>query len=411
MSEVATATRGPGENIGSESHSTPIRVVHMMPDLMVGGGQHLLLRNIKGMDPSRVKSYVCCVRALGDMEEAYRAAGVEVLCLNMRSGTQLIQATRQLAAIVKRENIDIIHTNNTVLDRTVGQLAALRTGRPVVNSLHSEHESSESISKKGLKSLPRRIKREFGIRLGRATVKHVLPVSGSVKESWWPYLRAMKIRPEQVTVVHPGLAPERFVSLSEAQRTELRRTVGVDDANPLLINVGRLNYGKGQHWLVPMMKPALEKHPKAKLILVGDGQDRQVLTESIRSLGLESSVIMLGQRSDVTQLLNIADLFVFPSLTEGFPLAVLEAMAAGKVMVGFRLPSFRECVEEEKSGVLVPIGDSEALTKAVLEVLADPARMREMGLRSRAIAERFTQRSTSEKLESVYASLVAARGK
>lgn len=380
-----------------------------MPDLIVGGGQHLLLRNIKGMDPTRVKNYVCCVKAYGPMEEAYRAAGVELSCLNMRKGTQILGAAQRLAAMVKSEKIDIVHTNNTVLDRTVGQLAAMWTGRPVVNSLHSEHESTAQIVQAGLKSLPRRIKRGFGIWLARKTVKHVVPVSTSVKESWWPYLDAMRIKRDDVTVVHPGLAPERFVVAGDSEKAALKKAIGVDGAWPILINVGRLNYGKGQHWLVPMMKPILEKHPKARLVLVGDGQDRQVLTDSIRSLGLESVVTMLGQRSDITQLLGIGDLFVFPSLTEGFPLAVLEAMAAGRAIAAFKLPSFRECVEEGKSGVLVPIGDAEALTKAVLELLQDPAKIDSMGRECRAVAGRFLQRTSSEKLEKIYADLVASR--
>jgi glycosyltransferase involved in cell wall biosynthesis len=310
--------------------------------------------------------------------------------------------------MIRREKIDIIHTNNTVLDRTVGQLAALLTRRPVVNSLHSEHESTAQITQAGLRSLPRRLKRGVGILLARTTVKHVVPVSTSVKESWWPYLDAMRIKRERVTVVHPGLAPERFAVASDAERATLRVGIGIDDAWPVLINVGRLNYGKGQHWLVPMMKPVLERHPKAKLVLVGDGQDRQVLTDSIHSLGLESAVKMLGQRSDITQLLGIGDLFVFPSLTEGFPLAVLEAMAAGLAVAAFRLPSFRECVDEGKNGVLVPLGDADALTKAVLELLDHPEQLEAMGRECREVASRFLQRMTSEKLEAIYSSLVTS---
>lgn len=381
----------------------------MMPDLIVGGGQHLLLRNIKGMDPARVKNYVCCVKAYGPMEEAYRAAGVELSCLNLRSGKQLLSAARRLAAMIRQEKIDIIHTNNTVMDRTVGQLAAVLTGRPVVNSLHSEHESTAQITQAGLKSLPRRLKRGVGIFLARRTVKHVVPVSTSVKESWWPYLDAMRIKRDQVTVVHPGLAPERFVVASDADKSALRKAIGIDGAWPVLINVGRLNYGKGQHWLVPMMKPILERHPKARLVLVGDGQDRQVLTDAIRANGLESVVTMLGQRSDITQLLGIGDLFVFPSLTEGFPLAVLEAMAAGRAIAAFRLPSFRECVDEGKNGVLVPLGDAEALTKAVMELLDHPEQIEAMGRECREVASRFLQRTSSEKLEAIYAGLVKSQ--
>ena len=384
----------------------PIRVVHMMPDLIVGGGQHLLLRNIKGMDPRRVKSTVCCVRALGPMETAYREAGVALECLNCRGNRALIGAAKRLAALIRRDGIDLVHTNNTVSDRTVGQLAAWITGRPVVNSLHSEHERSDSMT--GPRAFPRRIARALGIRLGRATVDHVVPVSHSVRESWEPYLNAMGIGPDRITVINPGLAPERFTRLSEPERIALRKSLNIEGAGPILINIGRLNYHKGQHWLIPMMRPVLEKHPKARLLLVGDGQDRELLTESIRKHDLQSSVSMLGQRSDITPLLNIADLFVFPSLTEGFPLAVLEAMAAGLPIVAFSLPSFRGVVDDGASAALVPLGDADQFTRTVVQVLDNTARMRDMGRAALTIARRFTQEATSGALTRIYESLVPA---
>ncbi len=385
----------------------PIRVVHTMPDLIVGGGQHLLLRNIKGLDPARVESIVCCINALGEMEGAYRAAGFRIECLNCRGKAGLLSAARRLAKLVKRERIDLIHTNNTVADRTVGQLAAILTGRPVVNSLHSEHLKSDDL--KGVKAVPRRLARWLGIALAKRTVDHVVPVSGSVNESWDPYLRAMGIGPEKVTVVNPGLAPDRFERLSEAERGALKREIGIEGAGPVLINVGRLNYHKGQHWLVPMMRRVVESHPKAKLLLIGDGQDKELLAKSIVDNGVQASVTMLGQRSDITRLLNIADMFVFPSLTEGFPLAVLEAMAAGLPIVAFSLPSFRGCVDDGASAVLVPLGDSEAFTGAVLDVLADRARMKTMGAAALAVGHRFTQEATSGALTKIYESLVTRR--
>jgi len=155
-----------------------------------------------------------------------------------------------------------------------------------------------------------------------------------------------------------------------------------------------------------MMRSVVQKHPQARLLLIGDGQDRDALTESIRKNELQSVVSMLGQRSDITQLLHIADLFVFPSLTEGFPLAVLEAMAAAKPMVAFRLPSFRGCVVEGQSGTMVPLGDADAFTRATLELLENPGRMLDMGRAAHDVATRYTQRATSEAIERIYASLV-----
>lgn len=386
----------------------PIRVVHMMPDLIVGGGQHLLLRNIKGLDPNCVRSIVCCVNALGDMEPVYRAAGFQIECLHCQGKAGLFKAARQLVKLIKRERINLIHTNNTVADRTVGQLAALWTGLPVVNSLHSEHLKTDDI--KGLKGLPRRAARFAGISLARRTVDHVIPVSGSVRESWEPYLRSMGIGPDRITVINPGLAAERFDKISDADKAELKRKLGIEDAWPVLINIGRLNYHKGQHWLVPMMKTVVAKYPKARLLLVGDGQDRQLLTESIAKNNVGSIVSMLGQRSDITPLLTIADMFVFPSLTEGFPLAVLEAMAAGLPIVAFSLPSFRGVVDDGASAALAPLGDADAFTAAVMGVLGDPARMIAMGRAAHGIATQFTQESTSGAIARIYESLVPISG-
>jgi glycosyltransferase involved in cell wall biosynthesis len=383
--------------------AAPTRVIHTMPDLIVGGGQHLLLRNIKGMDPRRVQSIVCCTCALGPMEAAYREAGFQLECLNWTSHAGVVGAARRLAAIIRQNHVDIIHTNNTVPDRTVGQLAAYLTGRPVVNSLHSEHERSDSM--KGLKTIPRRFARSLGIRLSRATVDHVIPVSQSVRESWEPYLRAMGIGPDRITVINPGLAPERFTRLSEPDRAALRKSLNLDGAWPVLINIGRLNYHKGQHWLVPMMRQVVAKHPSARLLLVGDGQDRELLTNSIRANELHSVVSMLGQRSDITPLLNVADLFVFPSLTEGFPLAVLEAMAAALPIVAFNLPSFRGVVDDGNSAALVTLGNADELTRTVMQVLDDPARLNSMGRSALSVAHRFTQEATSGAITRIYESL------
>lgn len=384
--------------------SAPVRVAHLMPDLIVGGGQHLLLRNLKGMDPARVHNTVVCVNALGEMEPAYRQAGLPLFCLQASGKTGLLAAASKLTRLIRDQGINLIHTNNTVADRTVGQLAAWRTGLPVVNSLHSEHLPSINLS--GPKAIPRRIVRSLGIALARRTVDHVIPVSDSVRESWAPYLQSMGIGPDRITVINPGLAPERFQRLGNAERAYLRRELALDTADPVLINVGRLNYHKGQHWLIPMMRDVLRAHPNAKLILVGDGQDRQRLEQSTRDLNLQATVLMLGQRSDVTALLNIADLFVFPSLTEGFPLAVLEAMAARLPIVAFGLPSFRGVVDDGTSAALVPLGDAPAFTTAVLEVLSDRHRMSAMGQSALNVAHRYTQAATSGALMRIYESLV-----
>src|SRR5690242_19582406 len=118
----------------------PIRVLHMLPDLKVGGGQHLLLRHLSGMDRAAVTNHVCYVRGPVEMEPLYRAAGVPTYGLGLSSAAGVVGALRRTLRLVRDLRIDVIHTNNTATDRFFGQMAALIRRVPVVNSLHSEFE-------------------------------------------------------------------------------------------------------------------------------------------------------------------------------------------------------------------------------------------------------------------------------
>jgi len=127
----------------------------------------------------------------------------------------------------------------------------------------------------------------------------------------------------------------------------------------------------------------------------------------MRAHGLADCVIVLGQRNDVPLLLQACDMFVFPSHSEGFGIALLEAMAAEKPVVAFALPPFMEFVEPSCGRLVVPLADEEAFVEAVLELLRDPERMMKMGQNGRRIVEnRFNIRERAEKLMAVYRGMV-----
>jgi glycosyltransferase involved in cell wall biosynthesis len=139
--------------------------------------------------------------------------------------------------------------------------------------------------------------------------------------------------------------------------------------------VARLDPQKGLGDLLE----AAARVPDASFVVAGDGPDRERLGETARSLGLHDRVCFLGHRDDVPDLLRSCDVFVLPSLYEGFPLSVLEAMAAGKPVIATAVGGTPEAVSDGETGFLVPPGDPSALAAAIRAVLSDPVLARRLG--------------------------------
>lgn len=382
-----------------------IRILHTLPDLALGGGQLLLLRNISAMDRAEFSHVICSLRPLtgGGMEPAFRDAGFDVLSLDLRSPSDFPGAVRRLARTVRERRIDLIHANNTGSDRMAAQAAAALTGRPVVNTLHSIMHRP-----RGGGSLKRALRRghlALDRTLARRTIRHIIAVSRAARDSWLPYTRSYGIGEDRITVVHPGLDLARFAPPPPEAAAELRRTLGVEGASPLLVNVARLTNGKGHALLIPLMREVLFRHPRAKLLIVGDGELRQELEQQIAREGIGDAVVLAGRRDDIPAVLSLADLFVFPSHSEGFGLSLLEAMAAGRPIAAFALPTFGE-LGDGHAAALAPVGNAPALTRLVLDLLADPDRLASMAAAGRGVAERFAQDRASRAIEDIYRSVL-----
>jgi glycosyltransferase involved in cell wall biosynthesis len=410
-----------------------VRVLHVLPDLRIGGGQQVVLRNIVGMreaaaaEPeslaARFEHLVCAVKPVeagAGMESKYAAAGIEVVQLRVLGAAGVPGALRRLCRLIRERGVRLVHTNNTGPDRFFGQLAAWRCGVPVVNTLHAEPPASCEANEAFNRSRPlaERIKNRGRDWLTRRTTARFVAVSERVKRSWGPYLRALGVPEDRVHVVVSGL-PARGVRGGDdgrgaASTAELRRQMlggagggGSQGSGPVLMYVARLVTGKGHEFLPTTVARVAERWPGVRLALVGDGPLRGEIEAAARAAGVADRVVMLGHREDVAALLEACDLFVFPSLSEGFGLAVLEAMAAGRAVAAFDLPALHEFVVPgpgpDETALLCPAGDGAALAAAVMELLADPERMRAMGERARRIvAERFTLRASVERLARVY---------
>jgi glycosyltransferase involved in cell wall biosynthesis len=380
----------------------PRVILHLLPTLALGGGQALVLRTAAAGDRQRFRHIVCHVRRPDEMSPAFLARGILTHCLDVRGPSSQPAAMARLFRLVAREKVDLVHTNNTLPDLRFGLTAAAAFRLPAVNTLHTEEVIGAP------DGAAARLQQRLLDAAARRALKRAVAVSPAARQAWLPRKAAMGRAPDDVAVVTPGV--ER-PSAGESDRAQARRCLGLRDEQPVLIHVGRLVASKGQRTLIDLLPSLLAQWPDLVLLLVGDGPDREALRAAAAAASLDGAARFLGSRGDVPDLLAAADLFVFPSLTEGFGLAPLEALASGVPVVAFDLPTLRRFVLPHQTGALVPRGDAAALARAVEALLADPASRAAFATRGRELAMRdFNIRDSAAAMDDLYDHLLANHG-
>jgi glycosyltransferase involved in cell wall biosynthesis len=207
---------------------------------------------------------------------------------------------------------------------------------------------------------------------------------------------------EKLRVIHNGIDPDPFGGLPDPR---LRASLAGDPHRPLVLTLARLDRQKGLETLLE----AARLVPEAAFAVAGDGPERGALEARAGDLGLADRVRFLGHRRDVPRLLDSCDVFVLPSLFEGLPLAVLEAMAAGKPVVASRIGGTDEAVLDGVTGLLVSPSDPAALADAIRTILSDPERARRLGAGGRSrLHAAFSARQMVRAVEATYDELLAS---
>jgi len=240
----------------------------------------------------------------------------------------------------------------------------------------------------------------FNRRLYGREVDHLIAVSRSVLERYEPFFRKGILAPERVSVVPSAYRPDRFHPGISGARVRAELGLGPDD--PLVGVVGRLVEDKGQDDLLRAVPVVLKRRPETRFLLVGTGSRERYLKDLAASLGLTRAVRFLGFRDDVPEITAALNVSVLPSIDCDASSAVLkEALACGVPAVATSIGGAAEILEDGRTGLIVPPRDPARLAAAILTLLDDPERARDMGrLGSRDVAERFSpERLGGETLE------------
>lgn len=220
------------------------------------------------------------------------------------------------------------------------------------------------------------------------------------------------MRPAKLLVIPNGVDAAAFdrSRWSTAELSALRAELSGGADGPLLLTVARLHPQKGHADLLAAAPQILAAHPTATLVLVGEGDLRPQIEAQIAAAGLGSRVRLTGRRADVPRLLAAADMLILPSISEGMPNVVLEAMAAGVAVVATAVDGTRTLVCDGQTGRLVPPGLPAELAGAVIALLDDPARRAALAARASAqVREAYDENAMHARLEQLILNLLPAR--
>lgn len=343
-----------------------MRVLHLISTLHQGGTELAMLRLIGNLDRRAYRVRVAWL--LGDSAlsaEVEAATGAPPIPIGLRGKIDPAAAVR-LCRLLRRERIDLVHTQMDLADY-YGALAARLVGARLISS---KQNADEFRTRRTWKRPPFLLAERASYTAADAVI--------AVSEGLVDFLSRSCHLPRHKTVVigngvDPGIAD------GAPDRRAARRQLGLPAEGPILGTVGRLARQKGQIDLLRAMPAILTALPGARLLVAGDGEERDALQAETGRLGLTGSVLFLGQRSDVPAVLAALDLFVLPSLWEGMPQALLEAMAMSLPVVATRSIGSEEIVADGETGRLVPLRDPAAIARAVVETLGNRDRAMRMG--------------------------------
>lgn len=362
-------------------------------ELGVGGSERLMVDFVKHFDRNRFAVKICCLKEGGYFKNVMVELGVPVFEKLLRHKYDVL-AFRRLARIIKEESIDLIDTYahaNTVIFSYMAKVSGLVKG--FVVGFHAMGGPT------GQKLIPAYVKpfldgADVFVACANRHKQYLAEIEG---------LPAARIE-----VIHNGVDTTKFHPAEPGNGKQLREQLGINRAETVLTSVASLKPVKCVDVLLKASADPVRGRKDTRILIVGDGPERNNLEALAADLGMRERVIFTGIREDVDEILRISDILVLASRTETFPTVVLEAMASGLPVITTDVGSVREMVEENNSAVVVPYGDPYALSTAIKNLLEDKEKATRYGERGRSIVtEKFRVETMCEKREQLLARVIS----
>jgi glycosyltransferase involved in cell wall biosynthesis len=395
---------GADVNILSHLNAEPIRVLHIITRMIVGGAQENTLLSVEGLDRLPGYEVTLCSgvdngpegELLSRARQTTRLVVVPELCRNVDPRADLV-AFWKLYHLIRRGGYHIVHTHSSKAG-VLGRVAAWLAGTPiVVHTLHSLvfHDYQPWI----INRLWRMVK-----KVCAPMTDHFISVSDIISKK---ALAAGIARPDRFTTIYSGMELDWFLK-SQLDGARVRHELGIPLNAPVVGKIARLFPLKGHDELLDAAPDIVRRCPDVRFLLVGDGILQEHLRQRARQAGILDNFIFAGliPRERIPEMIAAMDLVVHTSLREGLARVLPQALAMGKPCVSFDIDGAPEVVIPGQTGYLVRPGDARGLTDAVSTLLADaPLRQRMGEAGRRRVDPDFRAETMVRRIADVYAML------
>jgi glycosyltransferase involved in cell wall biosynthesis len=357
---------------------------------LYGGGEVWMLTVMKELAKRDYKVTLIC-KSKAEIIKYANKDGIDVLPIRIAGDFDPLTISK-IAGIYQKRKIDIVIANVGKDIRLAG-LAAKFISSVSVIALHQ---------------VDREIKNNLSYRITYNSLADLIVVNSVATKN-----TLLKSAPwlvgEKINVVYHGIDYQKY---SQTNTTDLKSQLGLAQDNLVIGFVGRLNVQKGIKYLLDGFKLIAEISRNVHLVIAGTGELEGMIKEFVSKFNLENRIHLLGFRKDIQDLMKTFDIFLLPSLWEGFGIVLIEAMAAGNPIVATNTSSIPEIVEDGRNGILVPPENAEAICDVLVKLISEPELRIKFGKEGQKIVrEKFTIERMINDYENIFDEITETKKK
>ena len=375
----------------------PVAVLHVCDKFGVAGSSiHGVSRLFSWWfpryDPARFTVSLCGLKRPEPASRLLEEQGIPVRHLGRGRFDPRILG--DLVRVAREGRASILHVHGYAA-ADFGRLAARRVGAALV--LHEHFADPRMPAYQGLAD-----------RMLARLTDRAIAVSGSTRDF---LVRVRHVPAKRVRLIWNGAPLAEFAPVTAAAALATRRELGLPADAVVVGSISRLSEQKGHRYLLDAAARVLPRRPDARFLIVGDGDQIESLRRQAEALGIAPAVVFAGHRTDIPALLGALDVFCISSTYEGTPLALFEAMAAGKAIVSTAVDGCREVLEDGVTGLLVPPRDPEALATALSRALDDAGLRAALAKRAREASARYDIAACVAQMQDLYDEVLAEKAR
>ena len=390
------------------------RILHVIPTLGSGGAERVLLTYLSQPALNHGFQHLVILTDVADphvdipetfLVKLLEEQGVEVVGLGLPGSRNIIKSTVALNSLIRDRKIDLVHSQ-LVWANISGRLAGRLAGIPVIASFHSTDYAPEAMQSFHIPKWKQELIRRIDSFTTRWFVKKSIAVSKYVASHIEAKLR---LDHSKIQVVYNPIDFRQVRPSCIGARKKIFDELNLQESTKLILSVGRVIPSKGFMELVEafsMLDPSIS----VCLAIVGaqlDSQHLAKLQALISEKKLENKIFLAGERRNVADWLSAADIFAFPTKYEGLGIALAEAMAAGVACVASDVGPLPELISPERTGILYPLDDINALTQSLTRLLTDHELRKNLGENGqKSILEKFDPENKSQEMDDLYVTVI-----